>query len=277
MVTRRKILTLFGGMPVVALFGSCAAGRKGRSRQTGGRPWTFLFCNDLHVSSDAEEAWFAECIGNWKGFSHLYDFVVVGGDLVNDGREEELVRVKRRLDRLGKPFYTVIGNHDNTVASDNEKDAYRTVFGENRENYIIMHKDTALLFCDLSDGTRATVGVREETVERVRTLLSTVPETVPLLVFSHFPLHPEAPGYAVVDADRLFERFDTRKVLAYLSGHYHGRWRRARNGVPHIGNACLSLRRDNDDGSPGEGYLLVTVFESHVEERFYMRGTSPVG
>ena len=112
--------------------------------------YRFLFCNDTHVVSEADAEHFRKFIDDANTVPDLFDFLVVCGDLGNMGTEEELVLSKRELDRLKRPFYTVIGNHD--VLKDKDKTPYRTVFGNDRENYALQHKGTGLIHMDLTDG-----------------------------------------------------------------------------------------------------------------------------
>ena len=274
MLTRREFVTLCCFSPTLLSLGSCTAARKLSLRSEDNYLYSFLFCNDIHITTEEHELYFAASIDKWNSFSDYYDFIVVCGDMVNDGKKEEFIRCKRQLDRLQKPYYPVIGNHDITVGSKNEKDAYRSTFGENRENYVVMHNGTVLLFLDLTESTRAQVRISKGILSWVESTIRTISVTAPMIVFSHFPLHPEAPAYSVTNAPALLNLLDTHKVLAFLSGHYHGRWQKERNGVVYFGNACLSLKRNNHDNSPEEGYMLVKVYASYVEARFFERGST---
>jgi hypothetical protein len=48
--------------------------------------------------------------------------MVVCGDMGQVGNQADLELSKAQLDRLNKPFYTVVGNHDVTGNSDADKD-----------------------------------------------------------------------------------------------------------------------------------------------------------
>ncbi len=274
MTTRREILKTIAASPALLYFNSCSSTKP----RTGGRRkllYSFIFCNDLHVTTGQHADYFAESIENWSTFSVLYDFVVIGGDMANNGFAKELEKVRDLCGRLQKPIYPVVGNHDVSGPGDGGKVGYRRVFGTERENYLIQYKGTALLFLDLTEGTQAHVSVKKETVDWVKTTLQTIKEKIPLIVFTHFPLHPETPQFPVKNTEELFKVLDTRQVLAYISGHYHSRWQSTRNGVPFYTNTCLSRKRDNHDETPEEGYLLINVFTDSVERHFFLRWTSP--
>lgn len=271
---RRNFIKIISGSSALLLVNSCATTKKVAYKR--GKPlYSFLFCNDIHLTTQEHAQYFAESIDNWESFTDLYDFVVVCGDLVNDGTAEELLRVKGQLNLLKKPYYTVVGNHDVTKPSDDGKAGYHKVFGYNRENYFVIHKNTALVFLDLTDGMSSDVEIKKHTLDWLTATLEGIPKRMPIIVFSHFSLHPNIPMFKVNGTSNLFAILDKRNVIAYFSGHYHARWQGVRNNVSFIGNSCLSLKRDNHDKSPQEGYLLVNVYDSGVETKFYEKGRQP--
>lgn len=274
MITRRHFLKILSGSPVLLYFNSCAPTEK-ISHIKRKLLYSFIFSNDIHATTDEHAQYFAQSIQNWNSFSHLYDFVVICGDLVNYGLSEELKKMRDQLALLKKPYYPVVGNHDVAGPGEDGKMGYREVFGLKRENYVIMHKETALVFLDLTEGMSAQVKIKEHTIQWLQTTLQNTPKKMPIIVFSHFPLHPDTPRFPVKKSSDLFAILDKRKVLAYFSGHYHAKWQGIRNDVDFIGNTCMSLKRDNHDGTPEEGYMLVNVYNSGVETQFFKRGTSP--
>ncbi len=275
MISRRIFIRLLGSSASIPFLASCAGSSKLSSRKHR-LLYSFLFANDLHITTDKHAKYFEESINNWTTFPQLYDFLVICGDMANYGFVKELEMVRDLCGQLEKPMYPVVGNHDVARPGEEGKVGYRRVFGTNRENYIIEHKSTVLMFLDLSEGMQAHVLLKKHTLDWVQSTLKTIPEETPLIIFTHFPLHPDAPKFPVKNAPELFSLLDSKNVLAYFSGHYHGKWQSTRNGVPFFTNTCLSLKRDNHDNSPEEGYLLVNVFNDSVERHFFRRGTSPV-
>lgn len=250
------------------LLGSCASTKSVQEVSGDSKPaFSFIFANDLHVTTDADIVYLSEVVDSWVSTKVPYDFVVICGDLVNKGTKAELLSVKKQLSRLSKPYYTIPGNHDLTGPDSAGHAAYRDVFGTDRENCLIQHKGFPLIFLDLTNGTNASVAVPDETMKWLRSI-SRLPAELPTLVFSHFCLHPDIPLFPVANTSAILDFFDTRNVLAFFSGHYHGRWYGTRNNADYWGNACLSYSQDNHDGTLEKGYLWVDVYQTGVKVQF---------
>ena len=138
------------------------------------------------------------------------------------------------------------------------------MFGENRGSYLVIHKNVGLIFLDLSNDEKPIVEVKVSTKLWLKKILAFIPKETPLIVFSHYPLHPESPRFAVLNSIELFRLLDDHNVLAYFSGHYHGRWSGFRNNVPFFTNVRLLPNWKRGDKYPGSGYMIVDVFQSTV-------------
>lgn len=274
-MNRRKFIKRFIYTSAGLVVSSCVSSQK-LVIPKGDPLFSFIFCNDTHINTEEHAKWFAKSVTNWNTFSNLYNFVVVCGDLVENGQKEEFSLAKGVLDRLDKPYYVVLGNHDVSGEGNQGKEAYHAAFGTGRENYIIHQNGVALLFLDLTHGQRSNVSVQQQTLTWLKSNVPQIPKSMPIIVFSHFPLHPQNPRFPVKNSSSLFEIMDTREVLAYFSGHFHGKWQGDREGVRFFSNTCLSLLKNNYDGSEEEGYLFVQVFETEVTVRFFSRGLRPV-
>jgi hypothetical protein len=224
----------------------------------------FIFCNDIHYRGAIDSSTMAGVVNEWKTKVPGFEFVVLAGDLSSDGTTDQLKFIEKTLDGLQKPYYPVIGNHDFPDKGNSGRRNFVAVFGKNRGNYLIMRKNIGLLFLDLSDGTKARVSVRDTTVLWLKNLLANYPRRLPLIVFSHFPLHPDTPRFSVQDADGLFALLDRYNVLAYFSGHYHGRWFGLRNKAPFFTNIRLLPNFESKDFNHESGYIVVDVYESRV-------------
>jgi len=86
--------------------------------------------SDLHIKPPGRLAYgrvdtalsLAHTIRALNNLSPRPDWVLISGDLVDSGREEEYRQLKALLDQLSLPWHLAIGNHD-------DRAAMRTVFG----------------------------------------------------------------------------------------------------------------------------------------------------
>lgn len=232
--------------------------------------FSFIVANDLHIGVDGgSDGFLSDAISEWNRLPEKADFVALAGDCTQNGLPEEFDRAKKKLSALVVPFYTVPGNHDLTRAEGEEgKKNYRDAFGEGRENYLVEHKGFALLFLDLSNGTGVQGTMTDGLMQWVREALAGVPDSVPIVVVTHFPLHPQTPALAAENVGPLLAFLDSRKVLACFSGHYHGRWHGVRNGTDYyVGPPLSPFVKKRTPDSP-KGYLLVTVCGQKIATRF---------
>ncbi|MBD3347416.1 MAG: hypothetical protein GF401_20360 [Chitinivibrionales bacterium] len=237
--------------------------------------FSFIFCNDLHISTPDQAAYFGESVSNWKKLSLDFDFVVLCGDLVNYGSREELLLVKEQLRHIGKPWYVVAGNHDCVEGTDISSSPFQRVFPAWRPNYLFHNKGIMMIVLDLTNETNATVRVPDATITWLSRVAPRIKPDDRLIVFSHFSLHPDVPRFPVSNTSPIFDILDTKQVMAFFSGHYHARWHGFRNGADYYCNTCLSLATGNHDGSSEEGWLWVKVYENRVETEFVEKGNTP--
>lgn len=84
------------------------------------RPFLIAQISDLHLKADGRLTYgVVDTLGALRrAVEHINaskqrpDIVVISGDLVDFGREDEYAVLKPELERLHMPFYLVPGNHD---------------------------------------------------------------------------------------------------------------------------------------------------------------------
>jgi predicted MPP superfamily phosphohydrolase len=270
LMPRRRFIIAFAA--VISLLSVQYCTTSDTSANRGTQRFRFIFASDVHYGESGnkiDSTTLANVLNEWKTKVFSWDFVVLAGDLTNDGDIGHMESLKNALDSLHKPYYTIIGNHDITTdTAENGIKNYISVFGRNRLTYLIMHKNVGLIFLDLSNGGKATVTVEVSTKLWLKKILANFPHKMPIIVFSHFPLHPETPRFAVMNSGELFQYLDKRNVLAYLSGHYHGQWFGLRNKIPFFTNVRLLPNVGPDHPYPESGYYVIDVFGSSVGAMF---------
>jgi calcineurin-like phosphoesterase family protein len=228
----------------------------------------FAFCSDIHFGCNHGDEQLKRIIKTWRRQLASVDFLVVAGDLTCNGAEDEFRALKTLFKKLRKPVYTLPGNHD-LVSENVESDLnYRKYFGKGSGNYYFEHRGVGLLFLDISDGGRASVTVTEEVGQWLEKKMSRLSIATPVIVFSHFPLHPNTPQYAVRESDLIFSVLDQKNVIGYISGHYHAWWSMQRNGVPFYTAGTLLPAMNNHDASDKHGYYKVVVMGNEIKTEY---------
>jgi uncharacterized protein YigE (DUF2233 family) len=200
---------------------------------------------------------------SWRRQIDSCDFVVMGGDLSHRLNRADLRELRTRLEKPGKPLHWLPGNHDRGA----DTAAFAAVLGARPACSFIRHCNAGLLLLDLTDGDLATVSVREPLLAELARVAAVIPDSLPLVVFSHFSLHPAAPRYAVIGSEKLFAILDRKNVVGFFSGHHHGWWRKERKGVPFFGSGTMLPGIPNHDGSDIHGCYIVNVRNGAVSVR----------
>jgi 3',5'-cyclic AMP phosphodiesterase CpdA len=110
--------------------------RNARSSETGAFKVAFLA--DTHYFMDELE----EAIKQINAGSDI-DFVVIAGDMSDQGLTKEYIQFYDLAKQINKPVFTVIGNHDYLA---NAEDIYADMFGA--VNYTLDHRGYRFIFFD---------------------------------------------------------------------------------------------------------------------------------
>lgn len=140
---RRRFIVAFAAVISLLLVQHCTTSET--SGQRSPLRFRFIFCCDVHYGGPKDNAMFSKVIREWNTRIQLWDFVVLAGDLTPNGDLDKLDSVKKYLDKLQKPYFPIIGNHDITEGGEKGKINYFKVFGDNRGNYLHIHKNVGLL------------------------------------------------------------------------------------------------------------------------------------
>ncbi len=190
------------------------------------------------------------------------DFVLVTGDLTENGDRATLEKVKSILDLLKQKYYVILGNHE-TKWSDSGCTAFDDIFGSDRFEF--MHK--GLLFLGFNSGPlmRMAYGhVVPQDIAWMTREMDKADKSTPVVLVTHYPI-------LAGDVDNWYELTDAVRpynIRTFIGGHYHSNREFRYDGIPGI--LTRSNLRDKN-GKPGYGIFDVTkdsilVYEQRIGE-----------
>jgi 3',5'-cyclic AMP phosphodiesterase CpdA len=261
-ITRRQALALGAGGLLAAGLWPGALRAEG---ERGGDPFFFLAINDLHYLDKRCTNYLAGAFQQMKSQREKPEFLLVIGDLVDNGKPEQLGAVRDLIKDFGLPVYAVIGNHDYRVQDDRK--SYEELF-PGRLNYHFEHKGWQFLGLDSTDGVRyKDVAAPDATLRFLDGTLPKLDRKKPTVVFTHFPLGPKV-NNRLTNADAVLERFKDHNLRAVLGGHYHAFTERTVGNVTLTTNRCCSFSKNNHDGSKEKGYFLCHARDGVIQRTF---------
>jgi outer membrane protein assembly factor BamB/Icc-related predicted phosphoesterase len=214
---------------------------------------TFRFAQltDIHLSrTDAQPTeYLLKSIAQINATDSI-DFVLVTGDLTEEGDRTTLNKVKECLNLLKVPVYVIMGNHE-TKWSDSGCTAFSSIFGG--EHFEFIHQ--GILFLGFNSGPlmRMAFGhVSPQDITWMKQEIEHFGTDKPVILVTHYPLLDGDVDnwYDVTDAVRPYN------VRLFIGGHYHQLKDFSYDGIPGI------LMRSNladDTGKPGYGIYDVTA------------------
>lgn len=177
------------------------------------------------------------------------DFVLVTGDITEEGDRATLEKVKSCLDLLKVKYYITLGNHE-TKWSDSGCTAFGEVFGYERFSF----KHKGVLFLGFNSGPlmRMAYGhVVPQDINWMKEEMDKAGKGTPVILVTHYPMKEGDVDnwYEVTDAVRPYN------IRLFIGGHYHvcHNWRY--DGIPGI--LMRSNLRDKE-GRQGYGIYEVT-------------------
>ena len=193
------------------------------------------------------------------------EFVVVTGDLTENGDRASIEAIKSALDQLRVPYYAASGNHETTWSESGVMDFTR-VFGDSR--FAFSHNGMYFIGFNSGPVIRMADGhVAPQDIAWLRHNLDSVSAAgdAPIFVFTHYPLRNG-------DVDNWYEVTDVLRqhnVQCIMGGHYHRNLLFDCDGIADVLNR--SNLRDKDGTN---GYSIISITDSI---RFYERVLSPIG
>jgi len=261
-LTRRRLLQLSVGN---LLAGQLWPGTLAAKDPPAGS-FHFAVLNDLHYLDRRSGTWFEDrVLPSLRRAEGPPAFIILAGDLAENGTREQLGPVKDLFDGLRIPYHVVVGNHDYRTQTD--RSVYDDLFPR-QSNYSFEHQGWQFIGLDSSEGlryqdtsiARATLGWLDDNLPRLN-------REKPTVVFTHFPLGSEV-RYRPRNAEDLLNKFRDLNLRAVFSGHFHGTTERTVGRAVLTTNRCCAISRGNHDGSRQKGYFSCRAHEGQIHRTF---------
>ena len=182
------------------------------------------------------------------------DFVLVTGDITEEGDRATMEKVKSCLDLLKVKYYVALGNHE-TKWSDSGCTAFGEIFGGERFDF--EHK--GFLFLGFNSGPLMRMAYGHVVPQDIRWMTERMnqyntgdpQQNKPVILVTHYPMIEGDVDnwYEVTDAVRPYN------IRLFIGGHYHRNRDLRYDGTPGV------LMRSNlcdKDGKPGYGIYEIT-------------------
>lgn len=177
-------------------------------------------------------------------------FVVFTGDNINSPNPKYLTAFVKIINKLNKPYYLVIGNHDVYKNGGLSKKQYLEIVHDN--NFLYQYKKPNYLFKKngfvflVADGAKEVVPgssgyYKKATLQWIDKQL-TKHKNDRVIIFQHFPLVTAKnisthTVYKKEDYLNILDKHDN--VIAIIAGHLHNNYEVMRNGVYHVTSPTL--------------------------------------
>ena len=221
--------------------------------------FSFAVITDTHVRAQDSLAYndllrSIEQINQTSGLA----FVLVTGDLTENGDRASLLKVKSALDHLKYKYYALSGNHE-TKWSESGSTDFGHIFGS--ERFAFEYNGFRFLGFATGPIIRMMDGhVAPQDIKWLKEELSAKPEQ-PTVIVTHYPLLP-------VDVDNWYEVTDVLRlynIKAVIGGHYHNNQLKFYDGIPAF--ICRSNLRDKSDGLGGYSIFHINSDSILVSEQ----------
>lgn len=266
---------------------------------SGAEPFRFAFVTDLHLLKDGAKRsvqGIAACLQAVEALRPRPDFILVGGDLVNDARDQSIPDVEAGYDLFLKtwhnntrlPTYWTFGNHDlcatgvaNPPKGDPryEKGLFKQRLGlsslfysfDHRGWHFVVMDDIALLPNKSYEGLLFDDELAFLKADLQRNA------TTPTIMCTHIPFYSmlpfsisiaQATGFHVksprnltcTNSAMLTKDFPGHNIRAVLAGHLHNYETNVISGVPYYNSGAVCGNYWNGPmGSCPEGYGVVDL------------------
>lgn len=181
------------------------------------------------------------------------DFVLVTGDITEEGDRTSMEKVKSCLDLLKVNYYVALGNHE-TKWSDSGCTAFAEIFGNERFQF----EYKGFLFLGFNSGPLMRMAYGHVVPQDIRWMTETMQKAGKekrVILVTHYPMMEGDVDnwYEVTDAVRPYN------VRLFIGGHYHANKNLRYDGIPGI--LVRSNLRDKDEK---QGYAIYEITNDSI-------------
>lgn len=199
-MTLKKILLAFS----LLAFCSCSSSNAEK----------FSLLADIHVTpGNANETQLKKVVEEIN--ANDSKFVILAGDLSNEGSDEELRNIKSILDNLKKPLYVIPGNHENNWSQSATR-TFNDIWGDDR----FVFESDDIIYIGLNCGPYMKMGdghiKQEDLIWLKKELSNRVTPGKKVISVNHYPITSDLDNWQ--DYVSILQSFPT---VAHICGHYH--------------------------------------------------------
>lgn len=223
----------------------------------------FAQITDIHISSDATKMYLQQSIDQINADNSL-DFILITGDLTDNGDNVSLEWISREFKKFNKPYYVLSGNHE-TTWTESGMETFNRLFDSDRISF--EHK--GLFFVGFNTGpfVRMAYGhVAPQDLSWMGQEIRSKGKGKKVIVVTHYPLKEG-------DVDNWYQATDSIRQyspVCMIGGHYHQNLYHRYDGIPAV------LTRSNlKDGTGKAGYSEFEVRQDSILVYEHKIGESP--
>ncbi len=207
----------------------------------------FAFLSDMHVSPHTpNDSALRLAVKEINGLN--LDAVIVGGDISNEGSDEQIRNVAEILKDLKHPLYIIPGNHENNWSQSATK-TFNDIFGNDR----FIFRVDSLIVVGINCGPYMKMGDGHIKQEDLHWLNSELKKQLrpgdKVLSINHYPVREnDLDNY--IEYAAVLSKFP---VIGHINGHYHSWIGYDIEDLPGVMVRSLDMRKNNF------GYTLIDV------------------
>ena len=223
----------------------------------------FAQLTDIHISSEATKLNLQQSIDQINADNSV-DFILITGDLTDNGDNASLEWISKELAKLKKPYYVSPGNHE-TTWTESGLETFKRLFGDDRFSF--EHKGVFFVGFNTGPFVRMAYGhVAPQDLSWMGQEIRTKAMGKKVIVVTHYPLMEG-------DVDNWYQATDSIRQyspVCMIGGHYHQNLYHRYDGIPAV------LTRSNLKDKTGKaGYSEFVVSQDSLLVYEHKIGESP--